>query len=151
MTEQLAKKAFPEYFKNFTIPETAQEQEIEVYRACPTRKIERESFLNTYEENGFKVPKDMRTDDPQAYCLSTCRKLKDIKRFVIANSKYQPPFALAKGHTTKVDGRSCETKSWKKNSRGSHVDWWLYKGAEPWLAFEVTTYEQENETGKPLP
>ncbi|MBQ9521997.1 MAG: hypothetical protein IJR72_05445 [Oscillospiraceae bacterium] len=145
MTEQLAKKVFPAYFENFTLPETAQEQEIEVYRACRTRKIERESFLNTYEENSFKVPPDKTEDDPQVYCLSTYRKLRDVKRFVIADSKYQPPWALAKGHTTKVDGLSCETKSWKKKFRSSHVDWWLYEGAEPWLAFEVTTYEKETE------
>ena len=157
MTEQLAKKVFPEYFKNFTMPETAQEQEIEVYRACRTKKIERESFLNTYEENGFKVPADKREDDPQQYCLSTYRNPRDIKRFVVADKDYQPleskqyprPWALAKGHTTKEDGLSCMSNTWKtyktqrKAQKDSHVDWWLYEGAEPWLAFEVTTYEEE--------
>ena len=24
-----------------------------------------------------------------------------------------------------------------------YIDWWLYDGAEPWLAFEVTDYEEE--------
>ena len=174
MTEQLAKKVFPEYFKNFTMPKAAQEQVIEhVYRACRTRKIERDSFLNTYEENGFKVPPNAPPGteaDPQFYCLSTYQKLKDVKRYVTMNDAYQPlegeqyprPWLLARGHTTKEDGRSCMSNTWKKYSddpkkqqkkaqKDSHVDWWLYEGAEPWLAFEVTTYEEENKTGQPLP
>lgn len=139
------KRVFPEYFSNFeyNIPGAAKEQEIEVYRACPTRKIERESFLNTYEENGFKVTLGNDPKDPQQYCLSTCTKLKDIKRFVVQRSGFKEPFVLAKGHTTKEDGLSCITKNWKPKHHGSHVDWWLYNNAEPWLAFEVTDYESE--------
>jgi len=139
---QKAKKVFPAYFKNFEIPFAAKEQEIEVYRACPTRKIERESFLNTFEENGNKVPVNCSEHDPQVYCLSTFFRLKDVKRFVIIESKYQPPWILAKGHTTKDDGVSCITKQWKPCAN-SHVDWWLYEGAEPWLVFKETTYEEE--------
>ena len=40
-------KIFPKYFENFQLPEAAIEQEIEVYRSCPTRKIERASFITT--------------------------------------------------------------------------------------------------------
>lgn len=139
------KKVFPKYFSNFEykIPDVAIEQEIEVYRACPTRKLERESFLNTYEENGFKVAVGHDPKDPQQYCLSTCTNLKDIKRFVVHVSKFREPFLLAKGHTTRKGGLSCITKKWKPKQRGSHVDWWLYNDAEPWLAFEVTDYESE--------
>lgn len=144
MDTERIEKIFPKYFENFQLPETAIEQEIEVYRACPTRKIERASFLNTYEENGFRVPPDKDIHDPQVYCLSTAFRLKDVKRFVILESKYQPPWLLARGRTTKVDGRSCKTRDWKKH-KGSHVDWWLYVDAKPWLAFEETTYEYEYE------
>lgn len=135
-------KRFPAYFSNFRIPSEAVEQEIAVYRACPTRRIEKASFLNSYEENNFRIPPDSLVCDPQQYSLSTYMKLKDIRRFVVIDSKFQPPFLLAKGHTTKEDGLSCITSKWKP-TRGSHVDWWLYIGAEPWLAFEETTYEQE--------
>lgn len=137
-------KVFPAYFSNFQLPEAAIEQEINVYRACPTRKIEKASFLNTYEANGFQVPVGMQENDPQVYCLSTAFRLKDVKRFVTIDSSYQPPFLLAKGHTTKVDGLSCKTSDWKKTKK-SHVDWWLYTEAMPWLAFEETTYEHEYE------
>lgn len=140
--EEKIRKIFPDYFSKFTLPEAATEQEISVYRACPTRKIEKASFLNTYEENGFQVPVGLAADNPQVYCMSTYYQLKDVKRFVVADSKYQPPFLLAKGHTTKQDGLSCKTSDWKAY-KGSHVDWWLYVDAEPWLAFEEATYEQE--------
>ena len=67
----------------------------------------------------------------------------------MADSRFQPPFVLAKGHTTTDGGVSCMTNTWKTYARerdarkDSHVDWWLYEGAEPWLAFEVTDYEEE--------
>ena len=137
------KKVFPAYFENFTLPSVAVEQEINVYRACPTGKIERESFLNTFEENGFNVPVDKTSDDPQVYCLSTCVRPRDIKRFVAVDSKFQPPWLMARGHTTERDGVSCKTRDWKKH-KGSHVDWWLYTCAEPWLVFEECDYEFEN-------
>lgn len=144
MNTDKIRKVFPAYFSNFKLPEVAVEQEISVYRACPTRKIEKASFLNTYEENGFHVPVGLTADNPQVYCLSTAFRLKDVKRFVTINSAYQPPLLLAKGHTTKVDGLSCKTSDWKP-TKNSHVDWWLYTDAMPWLAFEETTYELENE------
>lgn len=142
MDDGKIKKVFPAYFENFELPAVAIEQEISVYRACPTRKIEKPSFLNTYEENGFNVPVGKNINDPQVYCLSTAVNLRDVKRFVVVDSRFQPPFLLAKGHTTKYDGLSCLSKDWKKASN-SHVDWWLYEDAEPWLAFEETSYEKE--------
>lgn len=144
MDEQQIKKVFPSYFENFQLPSSAKEQEIVVFRACRTHKIERESFLDSFEENGFTIPPDCDISDPQQYSLSTYFRLKDVKRFVIIDSKYNPPFLLAKGHTTITDGVSCKSQDWKK-CKSSHVDWWLYVGAKPWLAFEETTYEQESE------
>lgn len=44
-TEQMRKK-FPAYMESIELPECAKEQEIVVYRACRTRKIEKASFLN---------------------------------------------------------------------------------------------------------
>lgn len=144
MCPETIRKIFPGYFENFEMPSAAVEQKIEVYRACPTGKIEKDSFLNTYEQNGFKNSVGMSKDDPQEYCLSTYIRLKDVRRFVIIDSKFQPPWKLAKGHTTEEDGLSCRSKEWKR-CRNSHVDWWLYLDAKPWLAFEETTYEYEYE------
>lgn len=137
-----AQKIFPAYFANFEMPSTAKEQAIEVYRACPTRAVEAASFLNTFEENGFQISAGGELNDPQEYCLSTYIRLKDIKRFVTMDSRFQPPLTLAKGFTNPADGPSCITKTWKR-CKSSHVDWWLYVGARPWESFEGTDYETE--------
>ena len=55
MNGEQMKKVFSAYFSNFQLPAAAKEQEIAVYRACRTHKLERESFLCTYEENGFRI------------------------------------------------------------------------------------------------
>lgn len=136
-------KRFPSYFENFSLPDCAVEQSIDVYRACPTRKLERASFLNTYEENGFSITLGGRADDPQEYCLSTYQRLRDIKRFVSIDAKFSPPFVLARGTTDPSCGVSCPTKEWKKRHKSSHVDWWLYEGAEPWKHFAEVNYEEE--------
>lgn len=140
-----AQKVFPAYFNNFTMPSEAKGQTIQVYRACSTRRIEQASFLNTYEENGFKNSPDKREDDPQEYCMSTYIRLKDIKRFVIIDSKYQPPWVLGTGRTAPEQGFSCKTKDWKRKCRSSHVDYWLYVGSKPWEDFKETSYEYEYE------
>lgn len=145
MREDHIERVFPSYFGNLTLPPEAKEQEIEVFRACRTHKLERESFLCTYEENGFKITAGKREDDPQEYCMSTYAKLRDVRRFVIVDSKYQPPWGLAKGHTRGENGVSCMTKAWKEKHRSSHVDYWLYDGAEPWTAFELVDYDAEYE------
>lgn len=90
------------------------------------------------------MPPDKGENDPQEYSMSTFIRLNHIRRFVTIDSRFQPPLTLAKGHTTKENGKSCKTKSFKK-CKSSHVDWWLYEGAEPWQAFKETTYEYEFE------
>lgn len=106
--------------------------------------VERDSFLNTYEENGFELDVEARIDDPQEYSLSTYERLRDIKRFVAVTAKFSPPYVLAKGITVPSCGVSCRTKDWKaQRKRDSHVDWWLYEGAEPWKHFEEVDYEEE--------
>lgn len=130
---------FPLYFENFEIPMWAKEQELEVFRACPTGKIEKESFLNSYEENNFKVELGFESDNPQVYSLSSYLKFRDIKRFATMNSQYDVPFIIAKGITSPDCGPCLETQKWKKalgqRYKGSHVDWWLYDNAEPWIYF----------------
>ena len=144
MDSTMLQKAFPAYFECFSMPECAVEQELTVYRACKTRKIERESFLNTYEENGFSVPVGLQSDDPQVYSLSTFEKPKDLHRFVCINSRFDPPWMLAKGITSAQCGVSCRTKAWQANKKkSSHVDWWLYENAEPWLYFKEVNYDEE--------
>ena len=136
---QITKK-FPLYFENFEMPEWAREQELEVYRACATGKIDEQSFLNSYEENDFEISVGGDPTNPQEYSLSTYTKYKDLKRFMKMDSRFGVPFVIAKGVTNPIHGISLETKEWKEKLgikyKGSHVDWWLYENAEPWKEFE---------------
>lgn len=137
--EQIAKK-FPSYFINFEMPEWAREQELVVYRACATGKVDRLSFLNSFEENGFAVSAGGDAADPQEYSLSTYTKYKDVKRFMALDSRYGVPFVIAKGITNPIHGICLETREWRAKlgarCRSSHVDWWLYEEARPWEEFE---------------
>lgn len=141
MTEEQIERKFPSYFSNFEIPEWAREQELEVFRACATGKVDRISFLNSYEENAFHISIGGDIQDPQEYSLSTYLKFRDVKRFMTLTSKFQVPFVIAKGKTNPIHGLCLETKEWRKKQgkkyKGSHVDWWLYIDAEPWKEFEV--------------
>lgn len=147
MDEKQGEKKFPSYFENFEMPEWAREQELEVYRACATGKVDEKSFLNSFEENGFQVSLGGEEDDPQEYSLSSYTKFKDVKRFMTMDSRFGVPFKIAKGITKPVHGICLETKEWKKNLgikyRGSHVDWWLYENAEPWKEFEEVILDED--------
>lgn len=140
MKRQSIEKKFPSYFKNFEMPKWAREQELEVYRACATGKVDRLSFLNSFEENGFEISLGGEISDPQEYSLSTYIKYRDVKRFMKMDSRFGIPFVIAKGITDGRHGIALETKEWRKNIgekyKGSHVDWWLYEKAEPWQEFE---------------
>lgn len=145
MNEEQIRKKFPAYMDSIELPTCAKEQEIIVYRACRTRRIEKESFLNTYEENGYQIlaHPSLEENDPQHFSMSTYVKVKELKRFCSTNQKkYQPPYLLAKGITKGCCGVSCLTSEWKKK-KGSHVDWWLYENATPWEYFVEVNYDEE--------
>ncbi len=144
------KKLFPEYFSNFDMPLCAKEQVLIVYRACSTGKIEKKSFLNTYEEKGgCLLPAQVK--NPSSYSLSTYMKVKDVRRFCSLSSKFSPPFLLAKGSTYPKYGICATTREIEiennipknERKRSSHVDWWLYKNSTPWKDFKEVDFEDE--------
>ena len=120
------KKAFPAYFNHFDLPAWARPQELCVYRACATGKTDRESFLNTYEENGFCVLPGADESDPSQYSLSTYTRFRDVKRFMKMTNRYNRPFSIAEGKTNPEYGICLETKEWKQHlgekSKSSHVE-----------------------------
>lgn len=146
MTVDGIAKRFPKFFQNFEMPSPAKEQEIKVFRACRTRRIEKESFLPTYVENGYKITVGGREDDPMQYSLSSFIKAKDLKRFVVLDSRYQPPWTLAVGVTHPMCGVSCMTREYlyetSKQRKSNHVDWWLYEEATPWIYFKEIDYDE---------
>lgn len=126
-------KKFPAYFSNFKMPEGCSEEAIEVYRACRTQKVEKASFLPSYEDNGFSVPEGKDPADPIVYSLSTYEKAKDAKRFL----KFQPKHLIAVGKTEPCCGPVQRTKDRIRKCKSSHIDWWLYEDAVPYKHFRL--------------
>lgn len=132
-------RMFPDYFKLYNVPPSAAREEIiEVYRACRTNKLDRDSFLSTYEEHGCKFLDEEEKKDPGTFSMSVYEKPKDVKRFAITNSEIRKPYKIARGNTYPQYGKVLRTKDYKAGyRRSSHVDWWLYKDARPYEAFEM--------------
>lgn len=135
-SKELLKRLFPEYFKNFDLPEGARELKIQVYRACRSGQCDEASFMPTFEEKGCVVDETDDIKDPGLYSLSTYEKPNHIKRFANMTSDMQIPYKIAIGMTDPIYGLVQPTKERKPKS-GSHVDWWLYKGATPYKEFEL--------------
>ena len=129
-------KIFPDYFDRFEMPAGAREENIKVYRACRSGKCDRDSFLPSFEENGFALNPLADPTDPGQYSLSTFEKPTHVKRFAGAISDMKVPYQIAIGMTNPKHGVEQRTRERKKTS-GSHVDWWLYENATPYDEFEI--------------
>lgn len=135
-TERTIEKIFPDYFSRFHLPDGAKEEYIKVYRVCRSGKCDKDSFLPSFEENGFVVNPLCDEKDPGQYSLSTYEKPNDVKRFAGVMSDMQVPYTIAIGETNPKHGLVQRTKERTKR-RTSHVDWWLYKDASPYNEFEM--------------
>lgn len=129
-------RIFPDYFERFELPEGARLESIKVYRACKSGKCDRKSFLPTYEENGFAVDDGADETDPGQYSLSTYEKPTHVKRFAGVMYDIKEPCRIAAGLTNPIHGLVQRTRE-RKRCKSSHVDWWLYKGATPYVEFEI--------------
>ncbi len=92
-------KIFPDYFQRFKLPDGAREESIRVYRACRTGKCDKNSFLPSFEENGYALNPLVDLTDPGQYSLSTFEKPKDVKRFAGVISDMKVPYQIAVGAT----------------------------------------------------
>lgn len=129
-------KIFPDYFQRFKLPDGAREERIKVYRACRSGKCDKDSFLPSFEENGYVINPFVDSSDPGQYSLSTFEKPKDVKRFAGVMSDMKIPYQIAIGETDPRHGLVQRTKE-RTKKRTSHVDWWLYKDASPYEEFEM--------------
>jgi hypothetical protein len=135
--EERIKRLFPSYFQQFDLPKEAREEEITVYRACKSRKCDKESFTPSFEEQGCKYFEGDDPKDPGLYSLSTYEKPKDVKRFVKLTTEYGKPYKIAIGTTDPLYGLVQRTREREKGRKNSHVDWWLYKDAKPYISFKM--------------
>lgn len=129
-------KIFPDYFQRFKLPDGAREERIKVYRACRSGKCDKDSFLPSFEENGYVINPFVDSSDPGQYSLSTFEKPKDVKRFAGVMSDMKIPYQIAIGETDPRHGLVQRTKE-RTKKRTSHVDWWLYKDASPYEEFKM--------------
>lgn len=129
-------KIFPDYFQRFKLPDGAREERIKVYRACRSGKCDKDSFLPSFEENGYVINPLVDSSDPGQYSLSTFEKPKDVKRFAGVMSDMKIPYQIAIGETDPRHGLVQRTKE-RTKKRTSHVDWWLYKEASPYEEFKM--------------
>jgi hypothetical protein len=144
----LPNKKFPDYFKNFELPKEFDTDEFVVYRACKTCNVDRESFLNSYEEAGYMVS-DTHKNNPSTYSMSVYSNPKDVLRFTridrrfhqSSDNKFPRPWKAAQGMTSSECGPHKRSSSYVgkdgRPKKTSHVDWWLYKSAKPWLNFTI--------------
>jgi len=140
MTEEQIKRKFPAGFREDLLPAGAKEQSITVYRVCPTGAVEAASFLPTYLDKELTSIKEYDPDDPGTYSLSTFENLNHAQKLLKCSMKYHPAPIIACGITEPAFGPSQRTKDRIENrvQRArvrSHVDWWLYDGAQPEKSF----------------
>ena len=132
------KKKFPYDFPVDLLPPGAKEERIKTYRVCTTGKVENESFLPTYIE--FKNIKEFDESDIGDYSLSTFNEHREVKNILKLLSKRKPISILAIGYTDPSCG-PCQRSKERTGKKTSHIDWWLYEGAQPHLFFEE--YKEE--------
>lgn len=141
-TEQMMKK-FPSFFSsnNVTLPSKFDTEEYTVYRACITGQVEKDSFLCTYVEQGFSI-NPSSTYFAGEFSLSVYANPKHFKRFLSVDRRAQHPWTIAKGCTDMNMGPHKVSSPDFFPKRKSHIDWWLYDGAQPWLNFELCNEDE---------
>lgn len=140
---------FPDYFTQNAIAEimlNGGKQSTNVYRVAKYGNNDDTAFLNYYEEisRGLKEPpktdKRMQQlkDNIDQLSISCYEKYEDIEHyFNITLAPTHPERILLNGCTCPKFGLSQLTSIRKPNKNNSHIDWWLFEGAEPWKIFKV--------------
>ena len=129
-------KKFPSAFPIDKLPEGAKEENISVYRVCETGKIEAASFLPTYLDVLAHTKENEGDEDIGHYSLSVYEKRQDIKkRYKCLKMRRSPKAVVGKGTTDCSCGVVQRSKE-RTGQKDSHIDWWIYEGAEPHKYFE---------------
>lgn len=137
-------KCFPRNFKTEILPKGAKEEDKDVYRVIKYGKINRDSFISTYEEiqRGLIPPKKrMNLNDPGIYSTSCNIDYSEAEYVSKLFMRHHPKVFIAKGKTEKTCG-PCQLTSEREEWKDTHIDWWIYEESEPQKYFkEVTEYE----------
>ena len=140
---------FPDYFSENAINlilSNGKPNRIHVYRVGKYGKNKQTAFLNYYDE----VIKGLKTvRNPEKY-LEKCKNnidmlsiscyynIEDIRYyFEITLKDDYPERILLEGFSDSKYGLTQKTSERKEKVNDSHTDWWLYKGATPWVIFDI--------------
>lgn len=135
-------QCFPPNFESEILPAGADFRGRVVYRVMKYGKIDRNSFLGTYQEivEGLMPPprKPLDMNDPGTYSTSCYEKRSDLEYFLKVTMRREPAAFIAKGITCGECGPSQLSSDRKTNTHkdSSHVDWWIYESASPELYFK---------------
>ena len=131
-------ECFPENFEKEILPKEAKEDEKDVYKIIKSGIIDRNGFISTYEEikRGLIPPKKcIDLSDPGLYSTSCNIERSEAEYVLNIFMRHQPKVFIAKGKTKPTCG-PCQLTSESKEDKTTHVDWWIYKNANPQLYFK---------------
>lgn len=130
-------KCFPENFETDILPKNAKNENKFVYRIIKYGKINRDSFIGTFEEiNRGLIPrkKFLNLSDPGLYSTSCNIKYSEAEYVLNMFMRHHPKVFIAKGETEGSCG-PCQLTSEREERNDTHVDWWIYDEADPQIYF----------------
>lgn len=133
--ESVFPDCFPPDFQAKILPPGLSPAKFPVYRLCLDGILNREAFLSTYELTLLgKRPKgedwDEKLKDPETYSTSCYIKLNELKQSLKTLRRYHPSPIIVYGTASSAYGPLQKSKE-RTGKKTSHVDWWLYKNADP--------------------
>lgn len=143
-------KIFPDYFSHeaiILINKNGKDNQLKVYRVSKFGDDLTIAFLNYYDEVilGLKqIPEHRKQKKLEYYknnidslSVSCYYDIEDIiYYFNVTLKESYPKRILLEGNLSSDYGLSQITKERKTEKTDSHVDWWLYKDATPWIDFK---------------
>lgn len=132
-------ECFPENFTTNILPNDAKEENKSVYRVIKYGIMNKDSFISTYEEMKkglIPYKKNIDKNNPGLYSTSCNIDYSEAKYILDLIMRHKPEAYIAKGETEKTCGPSQKTSDREKERNDTHVDWWIYKEANPQLYFE---------------
>lgn len=139
-------ECFPDNFEKEILPKDVKYENKSVYRIIKYGKIDREGFIGTYEEvqRGLRpLPKrGMDLNDPGTYSTSCNMEYSEAEYMLDVFMRHHPRAFIAKGVTEATCGPS-QLTSEREEREDTHVDWWIYKDANPQNYFKEVTEDEE--------
>lgn len=142
---------FPPNFSKEILPQGLPDMQIEVFRVCTVGTISREAFLSSYEEMSlgkkpFPQYWEQRKNKPGSFSVSCNDSIQGGLNPLKCVRRPYPKAFLMCGIASSVFGPMQRTADRIPNyTDKTHIDWWLYKDADPSPGFVEVEVSEENE------